>query len=317
MRRRDFLGALSAPLLAQSAPEKSTAELLGYSPNEKLLMVHADDAGMCHSVNAATAEALKSGAVQSASIMMPCPWVSEIAELARSQPELDFGLHLALTSEWRHYRWPPASPAASVPGLLDPDRYLWRDVRSVAKSASALEVAQELRAQIARARHFGIRFTHVDTHMGTLYARKDFFDAYTAVAREAGVPCMLPRPSGVPKEELREYPITAEDIYAKEREGFVLLDRLVTGVPGRSVEERRASYRQFLRELKPGVTKLIVHLSMNDPEIRAVTNNWEQRWADFQFWTSTEARSLLNELGIKPITYREIGKAGRSAQAGK
>ena len=315
MRRRDFLGALSAPMLAQSAPEKSTAELLGYSPNDKLLMVHADDAGMCHSVNVATAEALTSGAVQSASIMMPCPWVSEIADLARRQPELDFGLHLTLTSEWKHYRWRPASPAASVPGLLDTDGYLWRDVRSVAKSASVSEVAQELRAQIVRARKFGIRFTHLDTHMGTLYARKDFFDAYTAAAREAGVPCMLPRPSGVPTEELREYPITAGHISAKESEGFVLLDRLVTGVPGRSVEERRASYRQFLRELKPGVTKLIVHLSMDDPEIRAVTNNWEQRWADFQFWTSGEARSLLNELAIKPITYREIAKAGRSAAA--
>jgi predicted glycoside hydrolase/deacetylase ChbG (UPF0249 family) len=317
MRRRDFLGALSAPMLAQSAPEKSTAELLGHGPNDKLLMVHADDAGMCHSVNAATAEALSSGAVQSASIMMPCPWVSEIADLARRQPELDLGLHLTLTSEWKHYRWRPVSPAASVPGLLDPDGYLWRDVQSAAKSASASEVAQELRAQIARARHFGIRFTHLDTHMGTLYARKDFFDAYTAVAGEAGVPCMLPRPSGVPKEEMREYPITAEHIYAKEREGFALLDRLVTGVPGRGVEERRASYRQFLRELKPGVTKLIVHLSMDDPEIRAVTNNWEQRWADFQFWTSSEARSLLKDLGIKPIKYREMAKAGRSAEPRK
>jgi predicted glycoside hydrolase/deacetylase ChbG (UPF0249 family) len=265
---------------------------------------------MCHSVNAATAEALSSGAVQSASIMIPCPWLSEIADVARRQPDLDFGLHLTLTSEWKHYRWRPVSPAASVPGLLDPDGYLWRDVRSVASRASASEVAAELRAQIARARQFGIRFTHVDTHMGTLYARKDYFDAYTAVAREAGVPCMLPRPSGVPEAELREYPITAEHIHAKEREGYVLLDRLVTGVPGRTVEERRASYRQFLRELKPGVTKLIVHLSKDDPEIRAVTNNWEQRWADFQFWTSNEARSLLKELSITPITYRMLARAG-------
>jgi predicted glycoside hydrolase/deacetylase ChbG (UPF0249 family) len=297
-------------MLARSETVKSTAELLGYGPQEKLLMVHADDAGMCHSVNAATAEALSSGAVQSASIMIPCPWLSEIADVARRQPDLDFGLHLTLTSEWKHYRWRPVSPAASVPGLLDPDGYLWRDVRSVASRASASEVAAELRAQIARARQFGIRFTHVDTHMGTLYARKDYFDAYTAVAREAGVPCMLPRPSGVPEAELREYPITAEHIHAKEREGYVLLDRLVTGVPGRTVEERRASYRQFLRELKPGVTKLIVHLSKDDPEIRAVTNNWEQRWADFQFWTSNEARSLLNELSIKPITYRMLARAG-------
>ena len=315
MRRRDFLATLSAPAFAQSPGEKTTAELLGYGPKEKLLMVHADDAGMCHSVNVATAEALSSGGVQSASIMIPCPWVSEIADLARRQPEMDFGLHLTLTSEWKHYRWRPLSPPASVPGLLDADGYLWRDVRPVAGHASAAEVTQELRAQVARARQLGIRFTHVDTHMGTLYARKDYFDAYTAAAREAGVPCMLPRPSGVPAAELREYPITADHIYAKERDGFVLLDRLVTGVPGRTVEERSESYRRFLRDLKPGVTKLIVHLSMDDPEIRAVTNSWEQRWADFKFWTSSEARTLLKDLGVKPITYREIAKAGRTGAA--
>ena len=88
-------------------------------------MVHADDAGMCHSVNAATAEALSSGAVQSASIMVPCPWLSEIADVARGQPDLDFGLHLTLTSEWKHHRWRRVS-------------------------------------EVARARQFGTRFTHVE-----------------------------------------------------------------------------------------------------------------------------------------------------------
>jgi hypothetical protein len=94
----------------------------------------------------------------------------------------------------------------------------------------------------------------------------------------------------------------------KERDGFVLLDRLITGVPGRTFEERRESYRKLLKELKPGVTKLIVHLSKDDPEIRAVTNAWEQRWSDFRFWTSDEARTLLRENNIKPITYRELSK---------
>jgi predicted glycoside hydrolase/deacetylase ChbG (UPF0249 family) len=169
-------------------------------------------------------------------------------------------------------------------------------------------VETELRAQIERARHFGIRFTHVDTHMGTLYARPDYFEVYTKVAREAGVPCMLLRPTPEAAAELKEYPITAEMLERKERDGYVLLDRLVTGVPGRTFAERRESYRKFLRELKPGVTKLIVHLAKDDSEIRAVTNAWEQRWSDFQFWTSEEAHSLLREHGIKPVTYRELGK---------
>ena len=305
MRRRDFLAGLTWSAAAQTTPTRTTAERMGQR-DAKLLMVHADDAGMCHSVNMATREALLSGSVQSASIMMPCPWVSEIAETAREHPELDLGLHLTLTSEWKHYRWRPVAPLEKVKGLLDAEGYLPRDVRSVAQHATASEVETELQAQLERARQFGIRFTHVDTHMGTLYARPDYFEVYTKVAREARVPCMMPRPTPEAAKELSEYPITAEMLERKERDGFALLDRLVTGVPGRNFEERRESYRQFIRTLKPGVTKLIVHLAKDDPEIRAVTNAWEQRWADFQFWTSAEARTLLRENGVKPMTYREL-----------
>jgi predicted glycoside hydrolase/deacetylase ChbG (UPF0249 family) len=256
----------------------------------------------------ATSEALLSGSVQSASVMMPCPWVSEMADFARQHPDLDIGLHLTLTSEWKYYRWRPVAPAEKVKGLLDPDGYLWRDVRSVATHASAAEIETELRAQLERARHFGIQFTHVDTHMGTMYARPDYFDVYTKVASEAGVPCMIPRPTPEAAAELSQYPITAAMIERKEREGFVLLDRLVTGVPGSTLEERKESYRQLLRKLKPGVTKLIVHLAKDDPEIRAVTNAWQPRWSDFQFWTGSDARALRAETGVRPVTYRELGK---------
>jgi hypothetical protein len=144
--------------------------------------------------------------------------------------------------------------------------------------------------------------------MGTLYARPDYFEVYTKLAREARVVCMMPRATAAAAAELKRYPITAEMIERKNTEGFPLLDRLVTGVPGRTVEERKASYESFLRELGPGVTKLIVHLAKDDSEIRAVTNAWQQRWADFQFWTSDRARSLMAELGIRPVTYRELGK---------
>ena len=308
MRRRAFLAVIAASGYAQTQPAKTTAARLGQGGDVKLLMVHADDAGMCHSVNMATSEALLSGAVQSASVMMPCPWVSEMADFARQHPDLDIGLHLTLTSEWKYYRWRPVAPPEKVKGLLDPDGYMWHDVRSVATHASAAEIETELRAQIERARHFGIQFTHVDTHMGTVYARPDYFDVYTRVAREAGVPCMIPRPTPEAAAELSQYPITAAMLEAKERDGFVLLDRLVTGVPGGTLEERRESYRQLLGKLKPGVTKLIVHLAKDDPEIRAVSNAWQQRWADFQFWTGSDARALRADAGVRPVTYRELGK---------
>jgi predicted glycoside hydrolase/deacetylase ChbG (UPF0249 family) len=306
MTRRSLLGAIAPAAFAQPTI-KTTADRLNRS-GRKLLMVHADDAGMCHSVNLATTEALLAGAVQSASIMVPCPWFSEFADFAKQHPDLDLGLHLTLTSEWRYYRWRPVADPVKVKGLLDPDGYLYRDVRAVATHATPAEVETELRAQIDRARQFGIQFTHVDSHMGTLFARPEYFEVYTKVAREAKVVCMMPRPTPEAAKELSQYPITPEMLTAKESAGFVLLDRLVTGVPGSTVDERRQSYRDFLRNLKPGVTKLIVHLAKDDPEIRAVTNAWQQRWADFQFWTSPEAKALRAELQIETVTYRELDK---------
>lgn len=307
MLRRSFLASAALPALAPAA--ESTAVQLGHSPGDKLLMVHADDAGMCHSVNLATWKALEGGLVHSASIMVPCPWFPEMAEWARAHPQMDLGVHLTLTSEWKHYRWRPVAPPDKVKGLLDPDGFLFRDVKSVAQRASAAEVEIECRAQIERARQFGVAFTHVDTHMGTLYARPDYFDVYTRLALEYKVPCMIPRPENA---RLEGYPITADMLTKKIAGGHVPLDHLVTGVPGRAVDDRRESYVKFLRELKPGVTKLIIHLAQDDAEIQAVTGNWRTRHADLVFFTGAEARRLMSELGIRGVTYREMGKLLRA-----
>lgn len=276
------------------------------APSSKLLMVHADDAGMCHSANIATAEALELGLVSSASVMMPCAWVTEMADWARKHPEADLGIHLTLTSEWRYYRWRPVSPAAEVPGLLDSEGYLHRDVRAVASRATPQEIEKEARAQIALAQKYGIRFTHLDSHMGTLFARPDYFEVYTRLAREFQVPCMLPKPTPELAKTMANYPITPAMLEEAGKSGLPFLDRLVTGMPGRTVAERAASYEQFLRELQPGVTKLIVHLAKDDAEIRAISNSWEQRWGDFSYFTSPATRKLMESLGIQTTTYKEL-----------
>jgi hypothetical protein len=222
---------------------------------------------------------------------------------------MDLGLHLTLTSEWKHYRWRPVAPPEKVKGLLDAEGYMWRSEMQTAFQASAAEVEFELRAQIDLAKRYGIAFTHLDTHMGTLFTRPDYFDVYAKLARECSVPCMIPRPS----EELRarKTPITEEMILAKEKEGLPLIDWLVTGVGGRSPAERRESYLKLIASLRPGVTKLIVHLAKDDAEIRAITGNWEQRWGDFLFWSSPEARQALDAAGVRLFTYKELARAGR------
>ncbi|MCI0338701.1 MAG: polysaccharide deacetylase family protein [Acidobacteria bacterium] len=306
-----LLGLVSIMLLdALAVAQTTTAQQLGYGPNDKVLIIHADDIGMSHSVNVATIEAFKRGMVTSGSIMVPCPWFPEFAAYAREHPELDLGLHLTLTSEWRYFRWRPVAPIDKVKGLVDEEGFMWKTERQTAMKANAQEVEAELRAQIERALAFGIKPTHLDTHMGTLYLRKDFFDVYTKLGKEYGIPVMVMRPT--PELELYAkvvgIPINSEILRQVEADGFVVLDHLVRGVSGKNFGERKQSYKNLLRNLKPGVTMLIVHLGINDAELKAVTASWEQRHADFLSFTDPEIEALIKELGIKLTTWRELGK---------
>lgn len=310
-RRELLLGAVGTMALAgtANAEGKNLAERLGHSRTDRLVMFHADDVGMCHSANDATWKAMTEGVVTCGSVMVPCPWFPEAAARAREHPEADLGLHLTLTSEWSYYRWRPVAPPDQVKGLIDPDGFLWRKVEDVKKHATPAEVEVEIRAQIARARQFGMKPTHVDSHMGTLFADAGFFEAYVRVATETHLFPMLPRPTPETIEEGRQLGVDYVALTRKlEGGGYVLLDRLNTGLEGGSFEERKTDLLKFLKELKPGVTELIVHLAGDDPEIHNVTAAWQRRWHDFRLMTDPTVREALEKEGIKRVGYRELSR---------
>ncbi|MFN3650274.1 MAG: polysaccharide deacetylase family protein [Armatimonadota bacterium] len=320
MNRRKLLtlgaGALGAWSLAGGRPARAAtlAERLGHGPETRLLMIHADDIGMCHSVNAASQRALTEGIVSSGSIMVPCPWFPAIAAWSKAHPEACLGLHLTLTSEWQHYRWRPVTPPDRVPGLLDPDGFLWRRVEDVAKHARAEEVEREIRAQIDRALAFGLKPTHVDSHMGTLFSRPDFFEAYVKVAAETRLMPMLPGPTPEILLEARQLGIDYGKMVERlQAGGFVILDRLVTSLTGSTYEARMTEFEKLVRELKPGVTELIVHLAGNDEEIRHVTGNWEPRYNELRLCTDPAARKLLEREGVKRVSYRDLAPLWKPA----
>lgn len=296
-----FAAALSMALLAHAGDKK--------------LILHADDFGMSHSVNAAIGELLEKGKISSASVMMPCPWVPEVVAWAKKNPKADLGLHLTLTSEWKTLRWGPVAPSDKVEGLLDPDGYLWPDVRSAAMNATAQEVETELRAQIEKAKQMGLRFTHLDTHMGTLYARPDFFEVYRKLGAEYGVPIMLPKPA---EGMERSAPLaTIEYLQGNQQrfhaEGVFQLDRLITdGAPGqRTLDGRRQAYYQTLRSLTPGITMMILHPGFLDAELKAATSRAADRDADYRIFMEEETQRLMKELGIELAGFQDVAPAAK------
>src|SRR6266542_16740 len=287
----------------QQVESKSLVERLGYPRDAKLLIVHGDDLGMSHSINAASIKALETGLVSSASIMVPCPWLPEIADYARTHPQADFGLHLTLTSEWPLYRWGPVLAKDRVPSLLDGSGYFYSSETEAAAHIDVKEAEAEIRSQIARARALGIQPTHLDSHMGTLYQNKALFDMLLRVARDNKLPVR------VSKEWFASASFMPEVLNPND----VVLDRTISIEPNVTPQNWSKYYTDAIKTLQPGITDMIVHLAYDNDEMRAVAfahPNWGAEWRqrDFEFVTSDAFRKLLEENNVKLITWREIGK---------
>ena len=284
-------------------PAKTIAERLGYPRDAKLLIVHADDLGMTHSVNVATIKALQTGLVNSGSIMIPCPWLPEIAAYARANPQADLGLHLTLTSEWTSFRWGPVSPKDLVASLLEKDVYFYLTESDAAAHADPKQVELEITTQIERARALGIQPTHLDSHMGTLYQSKALFEVFLRVARSQKLPVRVAK-TWAARADYMTLALNPDDVY---------IDRVLDISPSVAPQDWARFYTDALKKLEPGVTEIVIHLAHDDAEMQGVTVNhpdwgaaWRQR--DLEYFTSEAFRKVLQENQIKLITWRELGK---------
>ncbi|MCU1270426.1 MAG: YdjC family protein [Acidobacteriaceae bacterium] len=293
-----LLCASVGQMLAQA---KTIAERLGYPADSKLLIVHADDLAVAHSVNSASFDALEKRAVTSASIMVPCPWITEVGVYAKAHPDADLGLHLTLTSEWKTYRWGAVASSDRVPSLLDPDGTFWGDTSQVAQHAKADDAEREIRAQVERAMALGIHPTHLDTHMGSVLATPEIFAAYVKVAREFHLPFLAVRVPG------------AEPFLSTLSEKNIVLDALVMAAPTVHADQWKEFYLNSIKGLKPGLTQMIVHLGHDDAELQAVTMDhpdygsaWRQR--DYDVVTSPEFKKALGDNHIILVKWKDLQK---------
>lgn len=306
--------SLLAALLVMFAPALSHAETwaekLGYPSDRLVLMLHADDIGMCYEANQAAKHYLENGEIQSAAMMVPCPWFNEIADWYKQNPEHDMGLHLTMNSEWKWYRWGPVAPKEQVPGLVDDDGYLWRDLLPVIAKSNGSEVEIEIRAQIERAISRGIQPSHIDTHMGTLYGRPDFTEAYMKVAEEYRIPAMVidnnPRSMEVARK--RGLPVTRRLQELIDNYSLPKLDWFDAVPNGDSYEEKKEKFYQQIRELEPGLTELIFHPSVETEGLRRITGSWRQRVWEAQMFSDPEVKQFLEREKVIFTNWKEIMK---------
>ncbi len=324
MKTLFFSLALSTfAMIDQAAAQSPTyAEKLGYPAGKKVIIMHVDDAGMSYDSNEGAIKAIRDGVATSVSVMMPCGWVPGFVHSLKQYPDIDAGLHLTLTSEWKDYRWGPLAGKPAVPGLVDAEGAMWPDVPDVVKHATADEVEIEIRAQLERARSMGFEPTHLDSHMGTLFATSGFIERYMKVGMQERIPVMLPgghntaiqldRPSS--PEELAAFQALGRQLW---QAGLPVLDDLYNSTYGWKLPEgtketkenlqnfKTGKYIEALSDLKPGLTMVIMHCTDPTEVFPIISGSTQTREGDLLAMLDPKLKAYIEKEGIILTTWRE------------
>ena len=272
-------------------------ERLGHGADARLVIVNCDGLGVSHAANSGVYAALRTGLATSASIMIPAPWAREAASRYRGE---DVGVHLTLNAEFDRYRWGPITHA---PSLLDGDGGFPRTLVDLWDHADLDEARRELRAQVERAILWGFDVSHLDSHLGALQRRPEFFDVYLDLAVEFRLPLRL---SGAATERAIGFPVRA----LAAEEGVVFPDHFaeVTGTVG-----SRRTIHDALEQLEPGLTELHLHPALDSPELRAIDDSWSQRVDDHHLvCLGEDLPRLLEHRGVQRIGFRALRELQRT-----
>lgn len=289
---------------------------LGFSANDRVLVIHADDIGMGQATISILADLFEVGIVTSAATMVPCPWFLEAAKFCRAHPDIDMGVHLTLNCEWERYRWGPISTRDPRSGLLDEQGYQPRQPSVVVQQAELDAVAQEVRMQLEWALRAGIDVTHIDTHMGTLFAPRFVEQAYMALGREFKLPFFfLTQPA---TDELMAATGGAmgghydDSLWQQlQAKGAPLFDSM-SMLPLNDPHDHAEIIKRVVDGLSPGLHMLILHPAQDTPELRAIVPDWDSRVANYRACLDRDVRAYIANAGVQLIGYRPIREALRS-----
>jgi hypothetical protein len=296
LRSNLIIHEMSKYLQTENSDEiRSLGEDLCYMKDDRLLIITADDFGMCHSVNAATIEALESGLVTSCDIILQGSKFKEAAIYCKNNPEIDVGIHLTLTSEFDNLRYRPISPLHRVNSLVDPNGYFLKDGWLFKTKADIDEVYIELIAQIEYALEIGIKPTHLSSHMFILNCfgrdQQKFIDIIMDISKKYSLPFRIPY-----NKLSMEY----------KRRGFSILDNLIWESYYIHENKKKIFYKNALCNLKPGVNEIIIHCGYKDTELKSLTPWWARYEIDRYIFTSRDIRKYIEKLNIKLISWKAL-----------
>lgn len=274
--------------------KNQTNRLLGYPPDARLLILNADDFGMCHSVNEAIIQVLKAGLVRSTSLMIPCPWALHAKHFLKDHAEIPFGIHLTAISDFVDYAWGPVTPTEKVPSLVTRTGHFYPFDRMAEFLAQVPfdQLEMEFRAQIQAVLAAGLHPTHLDWHSLRIGARADIFDLLLGLAREYHLALRM---SGQPAiDKVQSGGLPSAD--------YVFLDSY-----GLDPANKTAQYTRMLRELPAGLSEWAVHPGLDDAELLAIEpTGRHERQTDFDFWTSQQTQEIMKQEGIILLDYRPL-----------
>lgn len=291
---------------------------LGYDKNDRVVIVHADDVGMCQATITAFADLVEFGTISSGAVMVPCPWFLQAAAYCRQHPNADVGIHLTLTSEWSTYRWGAVSTCDPATGLLDDEGYFHHRAHQIHEHGDPQAVQTELKAQLIRALDAGIQVTHIDTHMGAL-AHPKFLPIYIRLGQLYNLPAVIPADGEADWQVLGLDAQTADKAARFVREyvndqALLQIDHFI-GLRLDQPQDRFAQAKSAFDSLQPGLTHFVIHPAQDTPELRAATpSTWECRVGDYEVFRSEQLRAYIKDLGIKIIGYKPLQQLSSNVQ---
>ncbi|WP_265521735.1 polysaccharide deacetylase family protein [Oerskovia flava] len=300
-------------------------ERLGHLPGTRAIILNADDFGMCRAANRAVGDLLLAGAIDSATVMVPCGWAPEAMAFAAQHP-VDVGVHLVLTSEWRRYRWRPLTGVGS--SLVDAAGYFPADCATVERQASDEDVAAELAAQVDAALAAGVDVTHLDNHMGSVYGLetgRTFLRQVFELAARHRLPFRLPRTLDGMTLPAELQPLVDEAIAVADALGVVVLDRLWTHpfelvgegtVDEEDYDDVKAGFCELLRAVRPGVTEIYLHPMLDDDELDDVADHAAaKRGFEHRLLTDPDVTATIADEGLVRVGWRDLRALQRGGAA--